>query len=96
MNSRIITFSVVIILICFDNASASEPIQLTLESDKAEYIIKEPLRFKLTFKNVSGKEQRLMLVGGTIPQLDLLEHIIYSIKTPEGKKNIDVIRDHIP
>ena len=62
---------------------AEEAIQFTIESDKDEYVVNEPARFKLKLKNISETEQRVLTdLGGHY--LSLTRNITYNITTPAG------------
>jgi tetratricopeptide (TPR) repeat protein len=63
----------------------ADPINLKLESAKSEYVLKEPVKFKITFTNVSETEQRLW----GIDYFDMnMEHIWIEVISPEGKKEL--------
>lgn len=71
----------------------ADPIKLTIESTKNEYVIKEPVRLKVTIKNVSDIEQRIWPVDKAY--LSLKRHLqIMSIITPEGIKELRQIPHH--
>lgn len=75
----------VIMIFCSADAFTADPIKVTLESAKNEYVIKEPVKFKVTLTNVSEVEQRIMPVDKYY--LTLKRHMnIMNITTPEGKK----------
>lgn len=63
---------------------AEEAIQFTIESDKDEYVINEPVRFKLKLKNISETEQRVLTDLGGGHYLSLTRNITYNITTPAG------------
>ncbi|MFO7916127.1 MAG: tetratricopeptide repeat protein [Candidatus Krumholzibacteriales bacterium] len=64
-------------------ASAGEPVQFTIESSKDEYVVNEPVRFKLKLKNISETEQRVLTDTGE-GFLSLTRNIDYYITTPAG------------
>jgi len=63
---------------------AEEPVKFTIESDKDEYVVNEPVRFKLKLKNISETEQRVLTDLGERHYLSLTRNITYNITTQEG------------
>jgi len=87
LNIVIFLFVAVAMTLCSSEAFPADPIKVTLESVKDEYVIKEPVRFKVTLTNVSVFEQRIMPVDKWYMTLKRYMSTM-NVTTPDGKKEL--------
>ena len=87
INIAVFLLVAVTMTFCSSDVFPADPIKVTLESVKNEYVIKEPVKFKVTLTNVSDVEQRIMPVDKHY--LTLKRHMcIMNVTTPDGKKEL--------